>query len=53
MKSDVGFVNGISGTDIARTAASIILLDDNFKGVFKAIMWGRNFKDQIQKFLQF
>jgi Ca2+-transporting ATPase len=50
--ADVGFSMGISGTDIAREASSIILMDDNFSSVVKAIEWGRTVHDAIKKFLQ-
>lgn len=52
-KADVGFAMGIAGTEVAREAASIILLDDNFKSIVAAVMWGRNIYDAIKKFLQF
>ncbi len=52
-KADVGFAMGISGTEVAREAAAIILLDDNFESIVKAVMWGRNIYDSIRKFLQF
>ena len=52
-KADVGFAMGISGTEVARDAAAIILLDDNFSSLVKAVMWGRNIYDSIRKFLQF
>lgn len=44
---------GIAGTEVARESASIILLDDNFSSIVKAVMWGRNIYDSIKKFLQF
>lgn len=50
--ADVGFSMGISGTEIAREASSIILMDDNFASVIKAIEWGRAVNDAIKKFLQ-
>ena len=50
-KADVGFAMGISGTEVAREAASIILLDDNFKSIVSAVLWGRNIYDSIKKFL--
>jgi len=52
-EADVGFSMGIAGTDIAKNASDIILLDDNFKSIVNAIMWGRNVYDCIRKFLQF
>ena len=52
-KADVGFAMGITGTEVAREAAAIILLDDNFNSIVKAVMWGRNIYDSIKKFLQF
>ena len=52
-KADVGFAMGITGTDVAKHAASIILLDDNFSSIVKACMWGRNIYANIRKFLQF
>jgi len=50
-KADVGFAMGIAGTEVARESASIILLDDNFSSIVKAVMWGRNIYDSIKKFL--
>lgn len=52
-KADVGFAMGIAGTEVARQAADIILLDDNFKSIVAAVLWGRNIYDCIKKFLQF
>ncbi|KAJ8302063.1 hypothetical protein KUTeg_021050 [Tegillarca granosa] len=52
-KADVGFAMGISGTDVAKEASDIILTDDNFTSIVKAVMWGRNVYDSISKFLQF
>ncbi len=50
-KANVGFAMGISGTSVAKEAADIILMDDNFASIVKAVMWGRNIYDSIQKFL--
>lgn len=50
-KADVGFAMGIAGTDVAKNAADIIVLDDNFASIVKSVMWGRNVYDNIKKFL--
>jgi Ca2+ transporting ATPase len=52
-KADVGFAMGLSGTEVARDAAAIILIDDNFSSIVKAVLWGRNIYDSIRKFVQF
>ena len=52
-KADVGFAMGIAGTDVAKEASDIILTDDNFTSIVKAVLWGRNVYDSISKFLQF
>lgn len=46
-------LQGIAGTDVAKEASDIILTDDNFTSIVKAVMWGRNVYDSISKFLQF
>lgn len=50
--ADVGLSMGISGTEVAREASSIVLMDDNFSSIVKAIMWGRAVNDAVKKFLQ-
>lgn len=50
-KADVGFAMGNAGTEVAREAADIILLDDNFTSIVKAVLWGRNIYDSVRKFL--
>jgi Ca2+ transporting ATPase len=52
-KADVGFAMGKAGTDIAKDASDIILLDDNFASIITAVKYGRNIFDCIQKFIQF
>jgi Ca2+ transporting ATPase len=52
-RADIGFAMGIAGTQIAKDAADIILLDDNFASIVTAAKWGRNIYASIQKFLQF
>src|SRR5215475_9931926 len=51
--ADVGFSMGIAGTEVAKEASDIILLDDNFSSIVKAVLWGRNVYDSIRKFVQF
>jgi len=51
--ADVGFSMGIRGSDIAKSASAIVLLDDNFNSIEVAVMYGRNVFDCIRKFLQF
>lgn len=52
-KADVGFSMGLVGTDVAKNASDIVILDDNFGSIVSAIVWGRNIFDSIRKFLQF
>jgi Ca2+ transporting ATPase len=52
-KSDVGFSMGIQGTEIAKQASDIIIMDDNFASIVTAVKWGRNIFDNIRKFIQF
>ncbi|CAG8457426.1 10486_t:CDS:10 [Diversispora eburnea] len=51
--ADVGFSMGIAGTEVAKEASSIILMDDNFNSIVKALKWGRAVNDSVRKFLQF
>jgi P-type E1-E2 ATPase len=53
VKADVGFSMGITGTQIAKSASDIIIMDDNFNSIVRALVWGRNIYDSIRKFLQF
>ena len=52
-ESDVGLAMGIAGTEVAKEASDIIILDDNFASIVKTVMWGRSVYDNIRKFLQF
>ena len=49
----VGFSMGIAGTEVAKEASDIILMNDNFSSIVNAIMWGRCVNDAVRKFLQF
>ena len=51
--ADVGLSMGIAGTDVAKEASDIVIMDDNFSSIVKAVMWGRAVFDNIRKFLQF
>ncbi|BEI91925.1 uncharacterized protein CcaverHIS019_0407450 [Cutaneotrichosporon cavernicola] len=51
--ANVGFAMGIAGTEVAKEASDIILMDDSFANIVVAIMWGRCVNDAVRKFLQF
>jgi len=51
--ADVGLSMGLSGTDVAKKASDIIIMDDRFSSIVKAVLWGRSVFDNIRKFLQF
>ena len=51
--ANVGFSMGIAGTEVAKEASDIILMNDNFTSIVSAIMWGRCVNDAVRKFLQF
>ena len=51
--ADVGFAMNIAGTEVAKEASDIILMDDNFTSIVLALMWGRAVNDAVRKFLQF
>ncbi|BDA43546.1 probable calcium-transporting ATPase 11, plasma membrane-t [Coccomyxa sp. Obi] len=52
-ESDVGLAMGIAGTEVAKEAADIVILDDNFSSIVKSVLWGRSVFGNIRKFLQF
>jgi len=51
--ADVGISMGQRGTDIAKEASDIVLVDDNFGSIVRAVHWGRTLYENVQKFLQF
>ena len=51
-RADVGFAMG-SGTDVAREAGDIVILDDNFSSIKRAVLYGRTIYNSIKKFITF
>jgi Ca2+-transporting ATPase len=52
-RADVGLAMGISGTEVAKEASKIVLLDDSFSTIVRAVQWGRALYENIQRFIQF
>lgn len=52
-RADVGLSMGIAGTEVAKEASKIVLLDDSFSTIVKAVHWGRALYENIQRFIQF
>jgi Ca2+-transporting ATPase len=52
-KADVGLAMGIAGTEVSKEASKIVLLDDSFATIVKAVHWGRSLYENIQRFIQF
>ncbi|KAL0350499.1 UNVERIFIED_CONTAM: Calcium-transporting ATPase 2, plasma membrane-type [Sesamum radiatum] len=52
-EADIGLAMGISGTEVAKESADVIILDDNFSTIVTVAKWGRSVYVNIQKFVQF
>ncbi len=52
-KADVGIAMGIAGTEVSKSAADIVLVDDSFGTIIQAVKWGRGIYRNFQRFIQF
>jgi len=52
-EANVGLAMNIAGTEVAKDASDIVILDDNFSSIVAAVKWGRSVFDNIRKFIQF
>jgi len=52
-RADVGIAMGITGTEVSKEASDIVLLDDSFSTILKAVQWGRGIFSNFQRFIQF
>ncbi|MEG1552166.1 MAG: calcium-translocating P-type ATPase, PMCA-type [Kiritimatiellia bacterium] len=51
--ADVGIAMGITGTEVSKEASDILLLDDSFSTIIRAIQWGRGIYENFQRFILF
>ena len=51
-KADVGLAMG-TGCDVAKDNSDLVILDNDFVSIYRAIQWGRQIFDNVRKFLQF
>jgi Ca2+-transporting ATPase len=51
--ANIGLALGLTGTEIAKQASDLILIDDSLRSVVSAVKWGRNLHECVQKTVQF
>jgi Ca2+-transporting ATPase len=51
--ANVGLAMGITGTDVAKDASDMVILDDNFGSIRKAVVWGRSVQENVRRFLTY